>query len=81
MKLTEEHEPTIFLGKSRTMISKGSQPILSKILNKFFLIVMNQSRSADIRPPSSIVPEMKTYNVDFTRYHQVCQTVSQLFLY
>ena len=36
---------------------------------------MNQSRSADIRPPQSIVPEMKNYNVDFARYHQVCQQV------
>ena len=37
---------------------------------------MNQSRSADIRPPKSIVPEMKAYSVDFSRYHQVCQQVS-----
>lgn len=59
MKLTEEPEPTAFLEKSRTMISK----------------VMNQSRSADVRPPTEIIPEMKQYNVDFQRYHQVCQQI------
>ena len=37
---------------------------------------MNQSRSADVRPPTEIIPEMKQYNVDFQRYHQVCQQVS-----
>ena len=39
---------------------------------------MNQSRSADVRPPTEIIPEMKQYNVDFQRYHQVCQQVSNL---
>ena len=39
---------------------------------------MNQSRSADVRPPTEIIPEMKQYNVDFQRYHQVCQQVRNL---
>ena len=42
---------------------------------------MNQSRSADIRPPTEIIPEMKQYNVDFQRYHQVCQQVCNVCLY
>ena len=60
MKLSEEPEPTQFLAKSRTMINK----------------VINQSRSMqEVRPPSTIVPELKPYTIDFTKYHNLCGQV------
>ena len=56
LKLTEEQEATVFLTKSRTMINK----------------VVNQARAmTEIRPPQSIVPELKPYKIEFSRYHQV----------
>ena len=63
MKLSEEPEATQFLQKSRGMINK----------------VINQGRAmTEIRSPSSIVPELKQYNIDFTRYHNVCKQVCDL---
>lgn len=60
LKLTEEQEATVFLTKSRTMINK----------------VVNQARAmTEIRPPQSIVPELKPYKIDFSRYHQICNQI------
>lgn len=47
MKLTEEPEPTAFLEKSRTMISKGmSLKIFVKIFYKKIKILLGRPRSS-----------------------------------
>ena len=61
LKLSEEPEATAFLTKSRVMINK----------------VVNQGRSmAEVRAPSSIVPDFSPYEIDFSRYHNLCQQVN-----